>query len=102
MAETYPFPARIITGGGPYLALSNETTFLCNHGAALQINLPITSPGKMYQVVDISNNALVNNITLSGINCNINGALTSVINVNRSMITVWSDGANYYKATSIL
>lgn len=100
--ESYQYPARIITAGSPVAILAGEQTLFCNHSAALQLNIPATAPGKIYLIIDISNNALVNNVTLSGVGCTINGGLTSVIATNRGLSLLVSDGTNYYKGTSIL
>lgn len=80
----------------------DDSIVLTNQGAAIQLNIPITPMGKSYTVIDISNTALTNPVTLSGIGANINGALTSTININRSSTIIFSDGTNYWKATSIL
>lgn len=102
MAETFQYPARIVTAGSPVTILAAEFALMCNHSAALQLNFPVAPPGKMFYIMDISNNALVNNITLSGVGCTINGGLTSAIATNRGLTILISDGTNYYKGTSIL
>lgn len=91
---------KTVTGS---VTLTNlDHVILCNQSSAMQITMPVTSQGKQYTIIDISNSALTNPITLSGLGCNINGGLTSSINVSRSMTTVFSDGVNYYKGTTVI
>lgn len=81
---------------------TTDSIVLCNQGAAIQITIPLCPLGKQFTIIDISNSALTNPITLSGLGCNINGGLTSSIGVNRASTTIFCDGSNYYKGTSIL
>lgn len=99
---SYISQAGIRTITASYTVVASDSIILCNQGAAIQINLPVTNPGKSYTIIDISNGALTNPVTISGVGCSINGGLTTTLGVNRGETVLYSDGANYYKGTSVL
>jgi hypothetical protein len=70
---------------------------------AVTLTLPTAvttnSQKQLLTIIDIGNNALVNNITLTPAGAEtINGAGTYVINTNRGRVSIISNGANWFIA----
>jgi hypothetical protein len=80
-----------------YTVASTDTNILCiTTGTSLIMSLPISASGKVYRFKDKSGNAMVNNITISGVGCTIDGSSTALINANYGKLSAISDGSNFY------
>lgn len=74
------------------------TVYFCNHSAAITANLPpaATCQGRKFRIIDITNNASVNTITVDPDSAElINGASTYVISIDREALEIESDGTGW-------
>lgn len=90
-SRTIAAPATIVVSGS-----TPDNTLFCNFTTAGAITLPSASAaGVSYELTfkDVSGNAAVNNITLSG---SIEGGSSYVINTNHGCVTIRSDGSAWW------
>lgn len=89
----------VVAKTGAYTATTTDSVILCNtSGGAFAITLPnaTTCKGKTYTIKDSANSAAANNITVNTNGGNIDGAATQIINTNYGIVTVISDGTNWF------
>lgn len=96
--------AATVKISGDYTASINDTNILTNQIIPITIGLPITPIGKKYFILSTIDSS-INYITVSGINCNVNGSPYGITVSSRDIgaaTFVISDGYNYYTASSII
>jgi hypothetical protein len=88
---------RTITSNLTVDTTTTDYEILCNQSAAISITLPAPTNGRDLIIIDISNTAGSNNITiLPNASETINGQSSLVISQNRGGVILTSNGTNWY------
>jgi hypothetical protein len=89
---------RVVTAAGAVTVTNEDYIVVVNKGtgAATTVNLPASpATGDVYIIKDGKGDALVNNITITPAAGNIDGAGTSVVNINYQSATVVYNGTEW-------